>query len=275
MPRLDLILLPLLGGYIFLTTFSLTKYYHLRLEKQRLIYHSLVSAIFLALLAYLVDYYLLKSSFSLCFFIIKTDSIVNYRNNFSQFIDVLLNNRVTPGLKHSLLMFLISWPLAKILNIFFSKTFAFDYTINKWGNKLEKLIWNSLREKNDGDKLLMITTKSNKVYIGYITELSEPLGEIYLTILPNFSGYRNKENLKIEITTKYTDVIKKYVEDNNAAEIDKKLGITIPVNEVLIISKFDNDIFGRFNSDVETTKERPSLILNFFKFFLNIFKHDK
>ena len=108
----------------------------------------------------------------------------------------------------------------------------------------------------------MITTKSNKVYIGYVSQLSEPIGESYVTILPNFSGYRNKENLKIEITTRYTDVIKKYVEEDRAEEIDKKLGIILPVSEILIVSKFDNEIFGRFNENpAESEREQKELSL--------------
>ena len=37
MPKLDLILLPLLGGYWFLRTLNYTKFYHQRVEKQRLL----------------------------------------------------------------------------------------------------------------------------------------------------------------------------------------------------------------------------------------------
>lgn len=41
MPRLDLIILPLIAGYVFLCTFNLTKYYNIRVDKQRLIFNSL------------------------------------------------------------------------------------------------------------------------------------------------------------------------------------------------------------------------------------------
>ncbi|MDN3673848.1 hypothetical protein QWY99_12385 [Flavobacterium branchiarum] len=101
----------------------------------------------------------------------------------------------------------------------------------------------------------MITTKSNKVYIGYVNKISEPLSESYIRIIPNYSGYRDKEKLTIDITTKYTDVIKDYLKRNKKKEIDEKLGIILPASEILIVSKFDADIFGRFNSNEETQEE--------------------
>lgn len=265
MPRLDLILLPLLGGYIFLITFNLTKYYHIRLEKQRLIYNSLSFAFILAALVYLLDFFVLKSKFSIDLCVFKTKPIIAYRTSVSNWIDAVLNGNTVKGLKHSLLIFIVAWPLAKLLNLFCSRDFAFDFTIGRWGNQLERLIWFSLTEKKDEDKLLMVTTKSNKVYIGFINKLSEPLGEAYVTILPNFSGYRDKETLKLELTTTYTDIIEKYVKENRESEIGQKLGVILPVSEILIASKFDNEIFGRFNSGISKSDDRGSLVYRIWK----------
>lgn len=266
MPRLDLILLPLLGGYIFLITFNLTRYYHVRIaEKQRLVYNSLVSAFLLAIIVYLIDYVILRSNIYVDLYCFKSKPFASYRTHISRFINNVLNNVPATGLKHSLLIFLVSYPLAKVLNIFFNRKFSFDFTIRRWGSQFDRLIWFSLTEKSDEDKLLMITTKSNKVYIGYVSKLSEPIGETYITILPNLSGFRSKDTLKLEITTNYTDVIKKYVEEDKADEIDDKLGVILPVSEILIISRFDNDIFGRFNENNIPQHKEQSAILGFVK----------
>lgn len=257
MPRLDLIILPLLAGYIFLVSFNITKYYHLRLERQRLIYNSLVMAVLLSVIVYLLDFYIFKSNFSIKY--LETRPLVCYRNQLSSWIDSVLNIQPKVGLKHSIIVLLISYPLAIVLNLAFSRKFAFEYTIQRWGNHLERIIWFSLTEKKDEDKLLMLTTKSNKVYIGYINRLDEPIGVTYLTIIPNFSGYRNKENLKLEITTSYTDVIEKYVLEDRKADIGNKLGVILPVSEILFVSKFDTEIFGRFQENLsEENKEELS-----------------
>nr|WP_294930117.1 hypothetical protein [uncultured Flavobacterium sp.] len=248
MPRLDLIILPLLAGYLFLITFNITKFYHQRIEKQRLIFNSLVAAFLIAVIGYLFDYIVLKSVY-----------VISYRNAASNLITEITNLKV-PGLKHSILFFLISYPLGFVLNLIFWRKFSFAYTVEKWGNQIERLFWFSLNQKQDENKLLMLTTKSNKVYIGYVSKISEPIGETYITIIPNFSGYRNKENLKLEITTNYTDVIERYVLEDRASEIDK-LGIILPVSEILIVSKFDIEIFGRFNEndneEIQVNYEEP------------------
>ncbi|WP_177764916.1 hypothetical protein [Flavobacterium sp. I3-2] len=110
----------------------------------------------------------------------------------------------------------------------------------------------------------MITIKSSKVYIGYVNKISEPLAVSYIRIIPNFSGYKDKEKLTINITTKYTDVIKYYLENDKKKEIDEKLGIIIPASEILIVSMFDSEIFGRFNNskeDKENTLTTSQIIL--------------
>lgn len=236
MPRLDLILLPLLGGYIFLITFNITKFYHQRIEKQRLVFNSLVAACFIAGLGYLIDYYIFKSELIIC-----------KRTLASRYFSEVVHYDIK-GLKHAFFFFAISYPLGKLLNLLFWRKFSFAYTVEKWGNQLDRLFWFSLNEKSDENKLLMITTKSNKVYIGYVNKISEPIGETYITIIPNLSGFRNKDNLKLEITTKYTDVIQKYVEENRADELDDKLGVILPVSEILVVSKFNIEIFESFTS---------------------------
>ncbi len=251
MPRLDIILLPLLGGYIFLIFFNRTRFYHQRIEKNRLIYNSLFVAFILTALVYLIDYIIFKNNnYYFKLGKLETKEVSFYRNWLSIQIDNIIHFR-TYGFKQSLIVLLISYPLARFLNTFKKnkEDFSFDYTINKWGNEFDKIIWNSLGEGNDLDKLLMLTTKSNKVYIGHITKLSEPLENTYLRIIPSLSGYREKDTLKINITTNYTDVIESFSEENNTQELDKKLGIVIPISEIILISRFDHTIFGRFNNN--------------------------
>lgn len=250
MPRLDIILLPLLGGYFFLITFNYTKFYHKRIEKNRLIYNALVFAFVLTGLVYLADYIFFKfNTYYFEFCCIKTQPVNYYRNFVSLKIDEIIHFS-KPGFKQSLIVFLISYPLALLLNKikYFHKDFSFDYTLNKWGNEYEKLIWNTLGESDDLDKLLMITTKSNKVYIGQVTKLSEPIENTHIIILPSLSGYREKETQKLFITTDYTDVIERASLDDQTQSLDKKLGVIIPILEIVLISRFDYQIFGQFNS---------------------------
>ncbi|MXV17122.1 hypothetical protein [Hufsiella ginkgonis] len=182
--------------------------------------------------------------------------MVFYRGEISAFVSKVVGKDV-PGLKHAILFFLISYPLALFFNIFFTRKFSFDYTIERWGTQLEKLFWRSVSEVQEEDKMLMLTTKSNKIYIGIVNKISQPIGEPYISIMPSFSGYRNKETLRLELTTRYTDIRKAYILKDRVNELDEKLGIILPISEILIVSRFDNEIFGWFNDNPAREAGRP------------------
>ena len=232
MPKFDLLLLPLLGGYIFLITFTLTKFYHQRIERQRLIFNSLILAFFVSIIGLLFDEYVLKST-----------CLINYREAMGKLLPIEYS-----GLNQSILIFLISYPLAKLLNLITSNRFMLNYVVNKWGDEYEKLFWSSLQSKNDEDKLLMITTKSNKVYVGYVNRISEPINNSHITVIPNFSGYRDKETQQFKFTTDYISVLQHFINNDEEELIDEKMGILIPKSEIVLVSKFDYNVFNRFHN---------------------------
>jgi len=233
MPRLDLLLFPLLGGYLFLISFKITKFYHQRIERQRLIFNALIAAIFLTILALAFDRLILQIPY-----------IQPIRNWF-----ISLNPYTTlPGLNFSLLIFFLALPLAWGLNILLPNKASMLYVVERWGNQIELLFWKSLNAKKDSEKLLMLTTKSNKVYIAYINRISDPIGDPFVTLIPNLSGFREKNTLELIITTNYIEVLKHFIDENKVHLIDEKLGVTIPIAEISMVSKFDFDIFkGYFN----------------------------
>lgn len=235
MPKFDLLLLPLLGGYIFLITFTLTKFYHQRIERQRLIFNSLILAFFVSIIGLLFDEYVLKCS-----------HLINFRETLGKLLPIEYS-----GLNQSILIFIISYPLAKLLNLITSNRFMLNYVVNKWGDEYEKLFWSSLQSKNDEDKLLMITTKSNKVYVGYVNRISEPINNSHITVIPNFSGYRDKETQEFKLTTDYISVLQHFINNDEEDLIDKKMGILIPKSEIVLVSKFDYNVFNRFHNVIE------------------------
>ncbi|RKG40364.1 hypothetical protein [Acinetobacter rongchengensis] len=96
---------------------------------------------------------------------------------------------------------------------------------------------------NNSNKLLLLTMSDRKVYIGQILGFGKEDERFSLTsetfiFLPYQSGYRNKYDKSVTITTSYIEVIK------NTDNLDE---ITIILNKLNIISavKFDEK---RFNS---------------------------
>ncbi|MES2625263.1 MAG: hypothetical protein V4628_08285 [Pseudomonadota bacterium] len=71
-------------------------------------------------------------------------------------------------------------------------------------------------EKNDIDALcseaaselkpISVTLDNKKVYIGLIFDSLEPGNDANLTLLPLYSGYRDKDTLEMNLTTKYQSV---------------------------------------------------------------------
>jgi hypothetical protein len=195
----------------------------------------LIAAFFLLLLSIFIDNYILKSNY-----------IIGIRKWFVDFNPI----KSFEGLNLSILIFLISYPLAKFLNLIIPNRVSLTYVVERWGNQVEFLLWKSLNEKSDEKKLLMLTTKSNKVYIAYVNKISEPIGDNYVTLIPNFSGYRTKETQEFVITTKYFDVIDHYVDLGQAVKIDDVLGVTIALEEIIMISKFDDEVFKGFQPPI-------------------------
>ncbi|SHN23952.1 hypothetical protein SAMN04488057_11312 [Cyclobacterium lianum] len=230
MPRFDLLLLPLLGGYWFLNLFYYTKYYHQRIERQRLIFNSSIVAVFISGIGFLLDSILEKYFFGI-------------REFLGHLIPFDCN-----GFNQSLLIFGISPILAFLLNITLPKSFLFQLILKSRGDQLERIFWESLKQKEDKNKLLMVTTNNNKVYVGFVNNIQKPIGDNYVGILPYFSGYRDKDTQELVITTDYFSIIDKMVEEGKEKMIDSKIGVTLHKSSILFVSKFDQEVFDRFNS---------------------------
>src|SRR5690606_39511690 len=112
MPRLDLIILPLLAGYIFLFTFNLTKFYNIRVDRQRLIFNSLLCTVFISFFSFLFDFYILKSES----FFGYNNPLLECRTYLSTIIYQIIGNKnLTFGFMHLILIFISFYPLYIIL----------------------------------------------------------------------------------------------------------------------------------------------------------------
>lgn len=62
------------------------------------------------------------------------------------------------------------------------------------------------KEAIAGTKPVAVTLDTRKVYVGLVFDSLEPGKEANLTILPLYSGYRDKDTLEMHLTRKYTSV---------------------------------------------------------------------
>ena len=70
---------------------------------------------------------------------------------------------------------MFSYCFAKFLNKVIPERVLTWYVIDRWGNEYERLYLDSMGSEEFGKKLLMITTESGKVYVGYILRITKPL----------------------------------------------------------------------------------------------------
>ncbi len=146
----------------------------------------------------------------------------------------------------SLLAFVIGalawWPLNKGLSKYPQEA---RRAIDRWNDFFEILLSRALTEA----KLVSITLKSRKVYIGFVTASFDPANERkYIVLLPMHSGYREEETLDLVIQTNYAPVYAKIIQEDNRVALAGigDFRLVIPVAEVQSLNLFDPTAYAHF-----------------------------
>ena len=93
----------------------------------------------------------------------------------------------------------------------------------------------------------MITLSSGKVYIGRVVTSLAAEDNRSFELLPFKSGYREADNLRLEITTHYDEAYQKIFEsEGDPFEIVADFGVVIPVKEVVSATLFSGDIYQKY-----------------------------
>lgn len=113
---------------------------------------------------------------------------------------------------------------------------------------------------------VIITLKSRKFYVGFIhCPAFEHGASEFLELLPLLSGYRDKDDLTIQVTTNYQ---KHYIYtgiQNGVGSLDfNDFRTLVPKGEIEGISFFDTDTYSKFKEQEEKDKaESKALAVNF------------
>lgn len=201
----NLLLLPLLGGYLFLRWWNPTRYHAMRAEKERLLIMAAIPGVVSLVLAFAI----VKGLGALF-------PCANWPN-----IPCLpswwKSNVPFDYLGTSLVAFAIGATVWKPWNHFFCpQQMAIDKVIDEDKIPFELL----LKKAQDQTKTVSVTMSNGKVYVGWVTHLFNPaLPTNYIQILPLKSGYRDEETKWVVFTTFYSEAI-----DNLRKAIDAKAG---------------------------------------------------
>jgi hypothetical protein len=221
----NLLLLPLLGGYTFLTRWNRTRFSTKRYTGERLLFHSAFAGAVFLLAA---------------FFIVHTVAAVapNLHHWWAHQVPF-------PYAGTSLLAFLLgslSWIPA---NLFYPKEQEARRVVQEWGDHLEILFDRAQTE----NRQISLTLKGGKVYIGFVLENFDPsYDRKYVTILPMASGYRNSADHRVVLTTPYSDVYASMLESERTDLKASDFKVVIPVAEVQSANLFDWDAYDEFDN---------------------------
>lgn len=229
--------MPLLGGYLFITQWLVTRYVARQWSGYRLIFNSAIAGAF-SLIAAVLALGLARQVFPVSI------------KNLSTFLNI-------PGysnLGSSLVAFLIAnlvWLIFNFVLTVRDRVSGNDYQqlsiryVENFANALQVLLAKSMQETRQ----ISISLNSGKVYIGFVTKLNEGQGnQEFILLWPQFSGYRDQETKQLIITRDYSHIYD-LLEDSDSELSDITVDdfqIAISVTDMYSVSIFNPAVYSRF-----------------------------
>ena len=141
-----------------------------------------------------------------------------------------------------ILSLVLSVLLQFFVNLFYTPIRGARRVARNSGDRLELLIDRAF----DEEKLVELSLRSRKTYIGMATETSIGLHpDADVVLVPAMSGYRREATLELMVTTNYTQVLLDHARAGSGRSI-RDLGVAIPLTEVVSARLFDLDVFHSF-----------------------------
>lgn len=239
----NLLLLPLIGGYFFISQFYVTAFYAARHTRERLIFISALAGTFLLIAARII----------VLFIAWATPGLAAFWKQLAPFD--------YGGTAFGALALGLALPF--VLNRYYPREKAYRRVVRKLdANALERLFLDA----QDRDQMVILNLDSGKIYVGLIqwTPPNPGSEDSFIRILPVLSGYRKDETHEVEFTTSYASVIHQTVhreEDGyegpriRDVELPQKKRLklddfvkVIPISQVVAAGKFDHEAYRRFNT---------------------------
>lgn len=217
-------ILPLIGGYFFITHFHPTKYHVQRQTGYHIFFHSAIAGCFLVFVSYA-----LSTAFES-----QNPQVVQEWKRFAPF----------PYVGTAIGAFVMGmtawWPL----NVLFVESKEISRAIESDDDYLEKLFESAIQEL----QMVSITLESGKVYIGYVQGNYLPSGDRkYAKVLPYLSGYRASDTREMKFTNNYAAAYSKLAEQD--IDLDEEdFGVVIPIERIESVRLFDPEAYELFQS---------------------------
>lgn len=231
----NLLLLPLIGGFLFIHIAHFFRFGAQRADGYRLLFQAAIAGVALSIFGRLVELLLALTPFGHWF--------ENYWQIFSPF----------PYSATSALSLLMGPAFALLVNLFINKEKAKALELRSNGSFFLRLLDEAANEK----RLISVTLDSRKWYVGWVVE-SPNLDphEQYFRLLPFISGYRDKDGLEPRRTVYYEGVLRDSTIDRS------EFVITLPLKDVKIAGFFNDEIYDEFFAGTDPSSSVPPLSVN-------------
>src|SRR4051812_41091989 len=222
----NVLLLPLLGGYVFISHWNYTRFSSRRYSGERLLFHAALAGVCLLVLSYTIVS-LLSAAFP------------SLADTWQRSVPFTHSGTSLGAL---LLGATLWWPL----NLAFRKEIEVRRTIADWNDYLEELLTDAL----ENIRQVSITLNNGKVYVGFVLRTFDPAYDRkYIVILPTMSGYRAETTHQLTFNTDYTRVYQALMEEDESRLVRgvNDFQIVVPVSQVVSANLFDWEAYQRFN----------------------------
>lgn len=225
---LNLLVLPLAAGYYILTKSYKFRYRTQRLDRNSLFFETVICAVFILIGAFFIKLFLY-------------DQFIT--NSFKESFRALNPLKTTPLSGLVGLSFLLVVLITYLSNFLLDREQEIHAAIIAIGNEFELLASKAIKE----EKLILLSLKNDKFYIGWVKELPIPSQSNYLRIIPVFSGYRDKEK-RLQFTSQYIEAYSLLIEDGQGSSFnDFNSDVVMPISEIITISFYDQEIYDILN----------------------------
>ena len=227
----NLLLLPLLGGFLFFFRAHLFRFGAQRLEGYKLLFQSAVAGVVLSFFARLIVLALTMTA---------PGAWLEARwAVFSPF----------PFSATSVVAMVLGPIAALILNLFIDQDVAKEIEVRRNGNPLLRLFYRAAKERF----LVSVTMDTRKWYVGWILESPSLLPqERYFRLLPYMSGYRDSSTLETFRTVFYEDVL-------NTPGLDPdELVLVLPLEAIKTAGRFNEEVYNEYFAEPEPDEKETT-----------------
>lgn len=227
----DTLLIPILGGFLFIKYCRLTKYRAVRDNGYIILFKSAICGFFF----YGVSFIFWRAAI--------LDNTVNpeIQSWLAWLHNFLVNPEVVPAL--------FSLGLIGISLLALNFVIDDDMMKRKVIEDDDDSIEVTIQEAFDRERFLQITLTTRKVYIGKMTDtyfrVNDEIRSIQLS--PIASGYRDETTHKVILTTYYGQIYEQILENPESFDVKiSDFSVSIRFNQIVSVGPFDPETYSRF-----------------------------